>query len=288
MQLRSPPAGIFNRVWLYYSRECDIGIVINTGWLHRSEGTVYDRAIRSENMNQRFETKSEARQFVWDALEQENAARFPFPPHGRIPNFAGAEQAAKLLLNQEIFRGVQRVKINPDAPQRFIREGALRRGMTVYMPTPRLRAGFQKFDPDNIPGDRYSEAATLSKGKLYAEQVDLGEIPAMDLVVAGSVAVTRDGKRCGKGHGYSDLEYAILRELGHDEIPVVTTVHPIQVVEDFPADLHDLSLSVIATPEEIIGISDPPPAPKGIDWSSVRDQDLQEMPVLQDLKELKS
>jgi len=39
-------------------------------------------------------------------------------------------------------------------------------------------------------------------------------MPCLDAIVCGSVAVTRDGRRCGKGEGYSDLEFAILRELG--------------------------------------------------------------------------
>jgi hypothetical protein len=38
---------------------------------------------------------------------------------------------------------------------------------------------------------------------------------SLDAIICGSVAVTRDGRRCGKGEGYSDLEFAILRELGH-------------------------------------------------------------------------
>ena len=41
-----------------------------------------------------FADKSAARQWVWDRLVAEGVARFPFPPHGRIPNFAGAELAA--------------------------------------------------------------------------------------------------------------------------------------------------------------------------------------------------
>jgi hypothetical protein len=41
-----------------------------------------------------FADKSAARQWVWDRLSAEGVARFPFPPHGRIPNFAGAEVAA--------------------------------------------------------------------------------------------------------------------------------------------------------------------------------------------------
>ena len=40
-----------------------------------------------------FPDKSTARQWVWDRLAAEGVARFPFPPHGRIPNIAGAELA---------------------------------------------------------------------------------------------------------------------------------------------------------------------------------------------------
>ncbi len=40
------------------------------------------------------------------------------------------------------------------------------------------------------------------------------EMPPVDLIVAGSVAVNKKGSRIGKGGGYSDLEYAIGREFG--------------------------------------------------------------------------
>src|ERR1700719_3732042 len=48
-----------------------------------------------------FADKSAARQWVWDRLVAKGVARFPFPPHGRIPNFAGAEVAAARLLDIE-------------------------------------------------------------------------------------------------------------------------------------------------------------------------------------------
>ncbi|MFC6726941.1 5-formyltetrahydrofolate cyclo-ligase, partial [Halobium palmae] len=41
--------------------------------------------------------KQSLRERVWDALEAEGIARFPFPPHDRIPNFAGAADAADRL-----------------------------------------------------------------------------------------------------------------------------------------------------------------------------------------------
>ena len=39
-------------------------------------------------------------------------------------------------------------------------------------------------------------------------------IPHLDMLVLGSVAVSESGLRIGKGEGYADLEYAILRAKG--------------------------------------------------------------------------
>lgn len=52
-----------------------------------------------------------------------------------------------------------------------------------------------------------------------------------DIIVIGSVAVSKDGYRIGKGNGYVDLEFAILVHCGvitKDTI-IVTTVHEAQV-----------------------------------------------------------
>jgi 5-formyltetrahydrofolate cyclo-ligase len=234
-------------------------------------------------MKQQFIDKDEARQAVWDRLQAEWLARFPFPPHGRIPNFAGAREAAERLFEVEPWRSARSLKINPDAPQRPVRELALRHGITVFVPTPRLRGGFKKLDPARIPEDQLRAAASLSKSDRFAEEVALADLPRIDAIVCGSVAVTRDGRRCGKGEGYSDLEYAILRELGHPPVPVATTVHPVQLVARLPRDPTDLPLAVIVTPDEVIRIGAPPPAPAGIDWARLSEADLDAMPVLREL-----
>jgi 5-formyltetrahydrofolate cyclo-ligase len=233
-------------------------------------------------MKQQFTDKDEARRMVWDRLQAERLARFPFPPHGRIPNFAGAKAAAARLFEVEPWRSARRIKVNPDAPQRPVREKALRRGVTVLVPTPRLRAGFRMLDPARIPDDQIAAAASLSRGDRFAEEVPLAALPEVDAIVCGSVAVTRDGSRCGKGEGYSDLEYAILRELGHPPVPVATTVHPVQIVGRLPRDPTDLPLALIATPDEVIEVA-PPPAPAGIDWGRLGEADLDAMPVLREL-----
>ena len=232
-----------------------------------------------------FADKSAARQWVWDRLVAEGVARFPFPPHGRIPNFAGAEVAAARLFNIEPWKSSTAIKVNPDSPQRPLRAEALRRGITVFVPTPRLRGGFKKLDPRRIPPDRINEAASLSRGDRWSEEVALVDMPGLDAIVCGSVAVTRDGRRCGKGEGYSDLEFAILRELGHP-VPVATTVHDLQVVTSVPRDPTDQPLSVIATPTHAICIKYPSAAPTGIDWTRLSPEDLEEMPILAELKKM--
>jgi 5-formyltetrahydrofolate cyclo-ligase len=233
-----------------------------------------------------FATKSAARQWVWDRLVAENVARFPFPPHGRIPNFAGAEVATARLLEIEPWKSAAIIKVNPDSPQRPLRAAALRRGITVFVPTPRLRGGFKKLDPRRIPPDKIEEAASLSRSNLWSEEVALADMPGLDAIVCGSVAVTRDGRRCGKGEGYSDLEFAILRELGHPPVPVATTIHDLQVVDAVPRDPTDQPLSVIATPTRTIRIKRPGAAPTGIDWTRLSADDLEEMPILADLKRM--
>ena len=239
-------------------------------------------------MNKSFNSKNDARQHVWDALKDKKLARFPFPIQGRIPNFKGAEAAAKRLLEVPPWKGAKYLKINPDSPQKPLREEALKRGITYLMPTPRLKAGFKKFDPARIPPESFREAAALSTGDRWAEEVPLDAIPKLDAIVAGSVAVTSTGKRCGKGEGYSDIEFAILRELGHQPVPVATTVHSIQIVDDFPRDEIDLPLSVIVTPDKLINVDNPFPAPEGIAWDRLSEQDIANMPVLRDLQLLQT
>lgn len=217
---------------------------------------------------------------VWSRLERSGEARFPYPPHGRIPNFAGARRAAERLFDAPPLAGARCIKVNPDAPQRPVREEALRRGMVVLVPTPRLRAGFLRLDPSRIPARRLREAASLSRMRRFAEEVPLERIPTPDVLVVGSVAVGREGGRCGKGEGYADLEYGILRELGHPAVPVATTVHDLQVVPEVPREPTDLPVHWIATPTRTIRVARPGRAPRGIAWSRLDPAALDAMPPL--------
>jgi 5-formyltetrahydrofolate cyclo-ligase len=238
-------------------------------------------------MTANYPTKQSARQAIWDRLKTEKLAAFPFPPHGRIPNFKGAKDAALRLFDEPEWRDAKCIKVNPDSPQKYVRAEALRRGIVVYVPTPKLKAGFLKIDPAKIPFDAIVDASQMSRCARWAEPVALRDLPQMDAIVTGCVAVTESGRRAGKGAGYSDIEFAILRELGHDSVPVATTVNDVQVVGAFPIESNDLPLTVIATPTRIYRVASPPPAPTGIEWDRLTAQDLDDMPMLKELRDMK-
>ncbi|MFP9190257.1 5-formyltetrahydrofolate cyclo-ligase [Natronosalvus vescus] len=233
--------------------------------------------------------KQSIREAVWDDLEGSGTARFPFPPHGRIPNFAGASEAAGRLADQPEWREAETIKANPDAPQLPVRRRALRAGKTVYMAVPRLRdeACFLELDPNVLDPEDYDEATTVSGSSKHGVQVVPADVEPIDLIVSGSVAVSEAGVRIGKGEGYSDLEYAILRELGlvDAETPVATTIHERQhrSSEDIEADDHDVPMDLVVTPERVIR-PDASTKPSGIDWDRLSEARLEEIPVLQSLK----
>ena len=86
----------------------------------------------------------------------------------------------------------------------------------------------------------------------------------------------------------SDLEYAILRELGYPSVPVATTVYAVQIVDALRWHPTDLPVSAIVTPDETLLVPNPPPAPKGIDWNRLTEQELRDMPVLGEMRRLRA
>ena len=153
--------------------------------------------------------KQAVRERVWDAFEERGEARFPFPPHDRIPNFAGADAAAERLADTPEWRDAATLKCNPDAPQLPVRRAALRAGKTVYVAQPRLRDAdpFLRLDPAEITPKEIDDATTVSGISEYGVPTAPEDVQHVDLIVAGSVGVTADGARIGKGEGYSDLEW---------------------------------------------------------------------------------
>jgi 5-formyltetrahydrofolate cyclo-ligase len=231
--------------------------------------------------------KQRMREEVWRALMVNKVARFP-GAHGRIPNFIGAEAAAQHLIALPVWQSAQTLKCNPDAPQRSVRYAALQAGKVLYMAVPRLRelTPFIALDPALLGATGLWQASSIRGAFAAGKLVTLAEMRPIDLIIAGSVAVSRDGARLGKGGGYSDLEYALCRQAGlvDEETPIVTTVHAMQVVPDGAIEMtaHDISLSWFATPEGVVQTTSQHRRPQGILWDELGEK-LDEIPVLQQL-----
>jgi 5-formyltetrahydrofolate cyclo-ligase len=232
-------------------------------------------------------SKDEVREQVWTALERARVAGFP-GARGRIPNFTGAAAAAERLRGSSAWQNASTLKCNPDYAQRPVRLRALRDGKTVYVAVPRLRSEqpFIELDPERI-GEHLAEATTIPGAERLGRRVGVDGMPAIDVIVAGSVAAGRDGVRVGKGGGYSDLEYGLLREARRvsETTPIATTVHLLQVFDAgaLPRSSHDITLDLIAMPEELIVCEGRPARPHGIDRSLLSSDQLADMPAVAEL-----
>jgi 5-formyltetrahydrofolate cyclo-ligase len=116
--------------------------------------------------------------------------------------------------------------------------------------------------PDPLPqGERELSRSTkglIGKSKTLPQK----GMPKPDLIITGCVAVDSLGWRLGKGGGYGDVEIKRIKDQFGDmnhtvrigEIPVITTIHPIQIVDHVPNSHHDAKVNIIVTPEEIYRI----------------------------------
>ena len=200
--------------------------------------------------------KEAIRMQVWRLMEARGIARFPKPVFHRIPNFVGAAKAARRLGELPEYRAAKAVFCNPDAPQRLVREMTLRDGKLLVMATPRLKRGFLILDPNTISGNDIPKASTIRGAFKHGRFAEPSAVK-VELFVAGSVVVSLDGGRLGKGSGYSDKEYSLLKESGGLSATalVVTTVHDVQIVEQIPQDAWDVRVDMIVTPTKTIRVA---------------------------------
>jgi 5-formyltetrahydrofolate cyclo-ligase len=238
----------------------------------------------------RHHDKDQLRAEIWSSLKQNNASIHD--PFGRIPNFVGAQTAAQLLGKLPIWQQAKTIKCNPDSPQNPVRLRALQDGKRLYMAVPRLTDDrcFVELTAENLHSRNIplAEAASARKAVTCGRLVSFAEMQPIDLAIVGCVAVTRHGGRTGKGAGFADLELAMLAEFGlvKNDTPIVTTVHPLQIVADsrLPMQPHDWALNWIVTAEEVIETNTSYPRPIGLNWEELRSEQLENIPILRKLQ----
>ncbi|MDX7952880.1 5-formyltetrahydrofolate cyclo-ligase [Lichenihabitans sp. Uapishka_5] len=235
--------------------------------------------------------KDALRAEVWSRLERDGLAVGPV--WSRIPNWVGADAAAKHLSDLPVWAAARIVKCNPDPPQIPVRLRALYAGKVVYMPVPQFEDGgapWTRLDPVKLEqaGVSFELAATSQGGLQHGEPCGFEAIEPLDLAVCGSVAVTRSGARTGKGGGFADLELGLFRDLGliGPDTPIVTTVHSSMVVSDdrIPILPHDSAVHWVVTEAEAIATHTTHRQPAGVVWDAVLPDQFRDIPFLRDLQ----
>lgn len=191
--------------------------------------------------------KCKVRERIWRSMEESGVTLPPLPPRGRIPNFKGADMAAKKLDLIPEYRDSKRVLVSPDSPQIHIREKVLLDKKTLIVATPRLKDGFIIIEPKGLP-DFLMQVVTIRGIYKYGRAVNL--LPPVELIVEGCVAVGLNGFRLGKGGGYGDVEIALAKAINHD-VKVAVTCHSIQVLpEGVPHEEKDQRVDYILTEKD--------------------------------------
>ena len=179
---------------------------------------------------------------------------------GRIPNFAGAKLAAQKLAGHRLWKRAKVIKANPDSPQTHARRLALEEGKKLVMAVPRLRDQHPFRAPRSrkrLTKAQVREAATIKGALRHGKVVALEEIPEIDFVLCGSVAVNLSGAPARQGWRLLRPRVRAADRGGQDRRPhlVATTVHPIQILrEHLMITDHDLPVDLIATPRAVIEV----------------------------------
>lgn len=238
-------------------------------------------------------TKLGFRRKMWDYMAKNELVNFPVNIYKRVPNFKGAVEAAQQLTELDEFKKSRTIKINPDKPQEPVRFLALEANKEIIVPIPRLRSGlFLHVTPvAGATKEQLKILATMRGLEQAGKPLGLDSNIKVDLIILGSVCVSRDGYRLGKGEGFADLEFAMMMRMGTitENTVVITTVHDCQIVDYLPPQLfkeYDVPVDIIVTPTQTIFVKPRLKKPSGILWHMLSERKLKTMQVLQQLKEM--
>ena len=233
------------------------------------------------------------RQQIWEKLKPvaRPDSRFHLNFAEVIPDFEGSEQAIDRLVAQPTYREGHYAFITPDNGLADLRRRMLADGKTLVVSTYGLYRGFVLLDPAGIPPGHHLFASWLDGLEHFGRPISLAEIAArgrFDFMVTGASAVSLNGVRFGKGHGFFDLEWGMFTDVGvaDEQTPVTAVVHDVQVVEELlePSET-DILVDAIATPSRHLTILRGK-RPRGIHWDLLDPAQLAATPPLQELKAL--
>lgn len=203
-----------------------------------------------------IEQKEVLRKSVYDSVFNGGFSNRPNGDYGKIPDFKGSDTAARLLAQSKEWKKSKTIFASPDSAQTPVRYLALKYDKNLIMASPNLEHGYYFLDGSLLNGVEMDASTKEGALKFKIDDDSKHRNISVDMVVEGSVAVDREGHRIGKGKGYGDREIEDLlnRKLIKTTTPIVTTIHPLQLVDFVPTEKHDRKINMIVTTEEIIRI----------------------------------
>jgi 5-formyltetrahydrofolate cyclo-ligase len=235
------------------------------------------------------------RQRIWEKLNAvaRPDTRFHMNFAEVIPDFTGSAEAIARIVSLPAYAGSKLAFITPDNSLVDLRRRMIEAGMPFVMSTYNIMRGFLYLEPGSVPEGAALYAAWLDGMEHFGKPVtleDITKLGAFDLMVTGASAVSSDGVRFGKGHGYFDLEWGMFTDLGlaDDQTPVIAAVHDVQVVEDrlHPSET-DILVDHIATPTRLIKVDRPTRRPRGIKWHLLTKDQIASNPPLRELARMR-
>lgn len=234
------------------------------------------------------------RQRIWSRLRDvaRPDTRFHLNFGEVIPDFVGSEAATEHVVAMPAYTSCKYAFITPDNCLVDLRRRMIAAGIPFVMSTYGIYRGFLLMEPGMVPKGAELYAAWLDGMEHFGRPISLEETAKrgrFDLMVTGASAVSVDGVRFGKGHGFFDLEWGMFTDLGmvDEATPVVAVVHDVQVVED---KLHpsatDILVDFIATPTRMIKVERRAKRPHGVKWELLEKEQIDVTPPLQELRRM--
>lgn len=236
--------------------------------------------------------RDSARRLVWDRLRGIALpdSRFHLDLSMFIPDYPGSDRIPAALADLPFYGGTGPVFVTPDNNLQALRASLLREGRPLLTTTYGISRGFIYFPTGSVLGPSVEFASSLDGAERFGMQVSIEALQSLgklDFLVTGASAVSMDGIRFGKGHGYFDLEWAMLRHLQMvgEDTPVAACVHDVQCIEQYlPAQPNDSSVDWIITPSRTVKVARRQPKPLGINWDQLDPALVESIPPLRELR----
>ena len=238
--------------------------------------------------------KQQIRLKVWQKLK--NVAlpdsRFHLNFEEYIPDFKDSVNAHDQIIKSEEYKKSKLLFITPDNCLTTIREQAIKDEKDIIVSTYGIYRGLILITKNMVNKGNEVFASTLDGLEHFGKNISLKEIKNLgkiDLMLTGASAVSKNGVRFGKGHGFFDLEWGMFADLKivDENTPIIAVVHDVQVVNfDLEPSETDIIVDWIITNKQKLSTNRRKSRPSGIYWDLLEKGMLEATPPLRELKKI--